>query len=120
MADEILHKVDMDWLLCIYGAMLTKKQRDIASLYYEEDFSLAEIAQQQNVSRQSVHETLQRVEKQLRTWEEQLGVRQRLTRAQNAVQQALAALPDGGCEAARMYLNEALSLLNDEEDSNGL
>ena len=119
MAEEILHKVDMDWLLGIYGAMLTEKQKEIASLYYEEDFSLAEIAQQLDVSRQSVHETLQRVEKQLQTWENQLGVRNRLMRVQSAVQQALDALP-AGCEDASQHLQKALSLLNDEEDTHGL
>lgn len=47
MSDEVLRKVDVDWLLSIYGALLTDKQRTMAALYYDEDLSLAEIAQQE-------------------------------------------------------------------------
>lgn len=118
MAEELLRKVDVDWLLCVYGAMLTDKQRDIASLYYEEDYSLAEIAQQENVSRQCVHETLQRVEKQLRMLEEKLGMRRRMLAVEETLNQALNTLTPGA--AARDYIEKALCLLNDEEDANGL
>ena len=121
VAEEILRKVDVDWLLCVYGAMLTDKQREIAAMYYEEDYSLAEIAQQENVSRQSVYDTLQRVEKQLRSLEEKLGLRRRMSGIENALQQALNALPQEETAAnARQYVQEALRLLNDEEEVNGL
>ena len=115
MAENLLRKVDVDWLLTIYGAMLTDKQRDIATLYFEEDLSLAEIAQQEGVSRQSVHDTLQRVEKQLRTWEEKLGMRSRLTRVQITLEDALRAMDDN-LPSARMSIEKAISLLTDEED----
>lgn len=114
MAENLLRKVDVDWLLTIYGAMLTDKQREIATLYFEEDLSLAEIAQQEGVSRQSVHDTLQRVEKQLRTWEDKLKMRSRLTNVQNSLEEALEALDQPGI--ARKSIEKALSLLTDEED----
>lgn len=119
MAESILHKVDIDWLLCVYGPMLTEKQRDIATLYYEEDFSLAEIAQQENVSRQSIHDTLQRVEKQLRSLEEKLGLRQRIQAVEGEIQAALQTTPSA-CSESRAHMEKALRLLNDEEESNGL
>ena len=115
MAENLLRKVDIDWLLSIYGAMLTDKQRDIATLYYEEDYSLAEIAQQEGVSRQSIHDTLQRVEKQLRTLEEKLSLRSRFTLVQSALEDALAGL-DENPTAARKSIEKAISLLTDEED----
>lgn len=118
MAEELLRKVDVDWLLCVYGAMLTDKQRAIASLYYEEDYSLAEIAQQENISRQCVHETLQRVEKQLRTLEMKLGMRKRLLGVEECLIQALSELAPG--MPARTHIEKAIHLLNDEEDANGL
>ena len=37
MAEEILHRVAIDWLLGIYGNLLTEKQREMANLYFEED-----------------------------------------------------------------------------------
>ena len=115
MAENLLRKVDIDWLLTIYGALLTDKQRDIATLYFEEDLSLAEIAQQEGVSRQSVHDTLQRVEKQLRTLEEKLGMRSRLTRVQTCLEQALSTL-DNNLSETKISIEKAISLLTDEED----
>lgn len=115
MAENLLRKVDIDWLLTIYGAMLTDKQRAIATLYYEEDYSLAEIAQQEGVSRQSIHDTLQRVEKQLRTLEDKLRMRSRLTRVQNSLDQALEELKADPV-AATKSIEKAISLLTDEED----
>ncbi|MBQ9197722.1 MAG: DNA-binding protein [Clostridia bacterium] len=101
--------------------MLTEKQREVAELYYEEDYSLAEIAQQENVSRQSVHDTLHRVEKQLRTLEEKLGMRRRLNGVEEALTQAKDFLPKASnTEKTRIYLEKALRLLNDEEETNGL
>ena len=120
MAEDLLRKVDIDWLLTIYGAMLTDKQRSIATLYFEEDYSLAEIAQQEGVSRQSVHDTLQRVEKQLRTLEEKLGMRRRLTKVQENLEKALAALEGENTSLARLSIENALNLLTDEEEANGL
>lgn len=120
MAEDLLRKVEVDWLLSIYGAMLTDKQREIATLYYEEDYSLAEIAQQEGVSRQSVHDTLQRVEKQLRTWEDKLNMRRRLTNVQIELEKAMAALEENHCPAAKAAIGTALNLLTDEEDANGL
>ena len=115
MAENLLRKVDIDWLLTIYGTMLTDKQREIAALYYEEDYSLAEIAQQEGVSRQSIHDTLQRVEKQLRTWEEKLGIRSRFTRVQTSLEKALDEIGHNP-EAARQSIEKAIGLLTDEED----
>ena len=70
-------KVSLSWLLAFYGEMLTENQREISRLYWEEDFSLAEIAQQFSISRQSVHDTVNRTEKQLENMEEKLGLLRR-------------------------------------------
>jgi len=39
-------------LLDYYGELLTEKQRDFISLYYDEDLSLAEIAENEGITRQ--------------------------------------------------------------------
>ena len=42
-------------LLDIYGKLLTKRQRECLELYYDENLTLAEIAEHFNISRQAVH-----------------------------------------------------------------
>lgn len=61
-------------LFDFYGKLLTEKQQDILSLYYEQDLSLGEIAEDQGVSRQAIHDLLKRSEKILQGYEEKLGL----------------------------------------------
>ena len=49
-----------------YGELLTEKQRTCFDLYYNQDLSLSEIAEDLGVTRQGVHDTLARAEAQLR------------------------------------------------------
>ena len=49
-------------LLDCYGELLTERQREIAELYYNEDFSLSEIAQMQDITRQAVKDSLRHSE----------------------------------------------------------
>ena len=64
--------VEIEILYSQYSSLLTEKQREIISLYYEEDYSLGEISQFLNISRQSVYDSLKRSEKSLREYEEKL------------------------------------------------
>ncbi|MGI6316055.1 MAG: sigma factor-like helix-turn-helix DNA-binding protein [Christensenellales bacterium] len=58
-------RVTMGWLLATYRRCLPEKQARTLSLFFEDDFSLAEIAETENVSRQAVHETIRRGEEEL-------------------------------------------------------
>lgn len=62
----------MNQLLDAYKALLTRKQREVLELYYEEDFSLAEIAEQLHISRAGVSDHLKRSEKILEDYEKKL------------------------------------------------
>lgn len=66
--------VNMSILFDLYGGMLTQKQRDFFHLYYEEDLSLAEIAQNEGITRQGVRDAITRAEETLRDTEEKLGL----------------------------------------------
>ena len=57
----------------LYSPLLTATQREITDLYFNYDLSLAEIAEQKGVSRQSVSDCLQKSRKQLEKYEEKLG-----------------------------------------------
>lgn len=55
-----------------YGALLTENQREICEMYYMLDLSLSEIAEQKQVSRQSVSEVLKKSRELLDGYEEKL------------------------------------------------
>ena len=63
----------MSLLYDYYGELLTEKQRQLFDLYYDQDYSLSEIAAAAGISRQGVHDTLARAEELLEGYERTLG-----------------------------------------------
>ncbi len=61
-------------LMDFYGKLLTSKQLETLDMYYNQDFSLAEIAEVTNISRQGVRDSIKRGEKQLFELEDKLGL----------------------------------------------
>ncbi|MBQ2676445.1 MAG: DNA-binding protein [Clostridia bacterium] len=59
-------------LLDCYGGILTEKQRFLIECYYNDDLSLAEIAENEGITRQGVRDTIKRAETQLFECEMQL------------------------------------------------
>lgn len=57
-----------------YGPLLTEKQQDVMSLHYENDWSLGEIADNMNITRQAVYDILKRAENALEEYENRLGL----------------------------------------------
>ena len=66
--------LEMSLLFDFYGETLTEKQRELFDLYYNEDLSLAEIAEHAGITRQSVRDSIKRAEHALREMEEKLGL----------------------------------------------
>ena len=64
----------MSDLIDIYGELLTDKQRDMLELYYNDDLSLAEIAEHYEITRQGVHDSIKRGEEALEEYERVLGL----------------------------------------------
>jgi predicted DNA-binding protein YlxM (UPF0122 family) len=60
-------------LLDFYGNILTDKQKDTIDLYYNEDLSLAEIAEHAGITRPGVRDAIKRGEDVLEEMEEKLG-----------------------------------------------
>jgi predicted DNA-binding protein YlxM (UPF0122 family) len=65
--------LEMTLLFDYYGDLLTERQRMCFDLYHNQDLSLAEIAQELQVSRQGVYDNLSRAEATLRNMEEKTG-----------------------------------------------
>lgn len=62
----------MNSLVVFYGKLLTDKQLEYMELYYGNDYSLGEIAQEFNVSRQAVYDTIRRTGAVLEEYEKKL------------------------------------------------
>ena len=63
----------MALLYDFYGDMLTDRQKEFYDLYYNEDLSLAEIAENYGITRQGVRDVIVRAEAILTDLEEQFG-----------------------------------------------
>ena len=57
-----------------YGSLLSDKQREFFELYYHDDWSLREIADKFEVSRQGVYDIIRRSEKSLEDFESKLAL----------------------------------------------
>ena len=70
----------MAMLYDFYGDLLTPRQKEFYDLYYNDDLSLAEIAENYDITRQGVRDIIVRAEKTLEDIEEKTGLIQRYHR----------------------------------------
>lgn len=96
MAKNLKYSVMLD----VYGAMLTDKQRDMMELYYDEDLSLAEIAEHEGISRQGVRDSIKRGEEAMEELEEKLGIIKKAQQAEEKQNAAKAELTKLATELA--------------------
>lgn len=75
-----------------YGPLLTEKQRQFMELYYQQDWSLGEIAAHFGVSRQAVYDLLRRAEAALEEYEDRLHLVERFWEQRAAVEAVTEAL----------------------------
>lgn len=64
----------MNLLFDFYQELLTTKQKSYVSFYYLDDYSLGEIAEEFEVSRQAIYDNIKRTEESLEKYEEKLGM----------------------------------------------
>ena len=72
--------LEISVLLDFYSALLNDKQRDFIDLYYNEDLSLAEIAERESITRQGVRDCIKRGEQILLDAENALGLAEKTRR----------------------------------------
>ncbi|MFD2760371.1 putative DNA-binding protein [Lentibacillus juripiscarius] len=64
----------INYLFDFYQSLLTPKQRSYMDMYFREDYSLGEISELLQVSRQAVYDNIRRTEKMLEAYETKLGL----------------------------------------------
>ena len=79
--------LEVSVLLDFYGEMLTEKQRDFLDLYYNEDLSLSEIAENEGITRQGVRDGIKRAEAQLFAMESKLHLSRRFSDLKDSLQE---------------------------------
>ena len=82
--------LEISYLLDFYGDVLTQKQRDVMEQYYNDDFSLAEIAANFGITRQGVRDSIKRGEGILLELEQKVGFAARY----KAVQESMARIEE--------------------------
>ncbi len=76
-------------LLDFYGDVLSERKRTVLDYYYNNDLSLAEIAEEIGISRQGVRELIKKSGDELLFYEEKLGLARRFRDAEEQAKQLL-------------------------------
>lgn len=75
----------MAMLFDFYGDLLTERQREFYDLYYNEDLSLAEIAENYGISRQGVRDVIVRAEAAMTEIEDKTHIIRRFQQSRTAI-----------------------------------
>ena len=75
----------MAMLFDFYGDLLTERQREFYDLYYNEDLSLAEIAENYGISRQGVRDVIVRAEAAMTEIEDKTHIIRRFQQSRPAI-----------------------------------
>ncbi len=96
-------------LFDFYGPLLTEKQREFFDLYYNEDLSLGEIAENAGITRQGVRDAISRVETILRETEDRLHLVGRYGRVAEEMEHVLERVQDIAILNATRFFNDQLA-----------
>lgn len=77
----------MNILFDRYGMLLSEKQQQYMQLYYLDDLTLGEIAEEVEVSRQAVYDQIRRAETQLELFEERMQLLSKSERREALLEQ---------------------------------
>ena len=86
---KLEEKVRISILLEIYGKLLTEKQQEILIDYYNNDLSLSEIAENNNITRQAVRDIIKKGENKLFELEEKLLIMEKMIKQEKVLQEIL-------------------------------
>lgn len=114
MIESFEEIVELSLLFDFYGEMLGEHKKKIFEDYVLNDLSLAEIAEEEGISRQGVHDIVKRCTKQLKEYEAALHLVEKFQNMKSKLTKAseLLTVPDGeATETAN--IKEAKQLLKE-------
>ena len=86
MFEKNLH---IAYLLDFYGEVLGERTRELLEMYYCDDMSLSEIAEEMSITRQGARDLIKKAEEELLFYEEKLGLAKKFDLAQIHAKEAL-------------------------------
>ena len=101
-------RIEISLLMDFYGALLTEKQRYILNQYYNMDYSLSEIALNQDTSRQAIHDLIKRCYKTLNDYEDKLSLLKNFQQEAQVKKEIVVLLKEKNC-----YCSEIEKLLDE-------
>lgn len=99
-----------------YGPLLTDKQQEVLNLYYENDWSLSEIAVSMGISRQGVYDLLRRAEQALADYEKRLALVERFAVTREQLDTVFMLLNDTTV-IDKKKIDDVLKILREIDDS---
>lgn len=88
MVVKMKKKMEEHYLFDFYGELLTEKQKQILDYYYNDDYSLAEIAEVMAVTRQGIFDVIKRSRLMMESYENKLGLMNKFLKTQRIIKQA--------------------------------
>ena len=82
-------KIELGMLCEIYGNLLTEKQKEVINDYANQDLSLTEIAENNNITRQAVNDIVKKGETKLLEYEQKLGIMKKQLETEKQIQNIL-------------------------------
>ena len=107
-------KVEISMLWQIYGNLLTDKQNEYIDYYYNQDLSLSEIAENDNITRQAVRDIIKKGERKLFEYEEKLLFMKKTIDQEQKIQQILLSLTKIQKDSSDKQVNSILEGIKKE------
>lgn len=92
----------MNFLFDFYQSLLTEKQRSYMHLYYLDDHSLGEIADEYEISRQAVYDNIRRTEAMLEEYENKLALFGKFQKRQVVIEELYRVLQDNDVQKSQI------------------
>ncbi|MEI7027363.1 YlxM family DNA-binding protein [Paenibacillus sp. y28] len=105
--DELSKTYRISMLIDFYDQLLTEKQRTFVRHYFHEDFSLGELSEMFQISRQAVNEHIKRAQQTLEDYEAKLQLLAKHEERAACMKQ-LEALLDGVPEQTKLQMSECM------------